>query len=77
MTYEIEKNVPVPTVKAKYPFASMDPDDSFLVPLSNGEDVAKVEKRMRGACTWAQKKFPGKKFIARRDSSGVRVWRVA
>lgn len=76
-SYPIEKGVPVPP-KHKYghdhgrttffPWADMEVGDSFLVPERWRQPAA--------ACSMAQTRFPGRRFISRVMPDGVRIWRV-
>ena len=75
MEFEIEKNVPKPvTMKAyhsKYPFGTMEVDDSFLIPN------AKVEEKIwvrQAASHYAKRN--NVKFVTRTTDEGLRVWRV-
>jgi len=73
--YTIESNIPIPTsqrgAKEKYPFSKLEVGQSFLV----DEEGVKLQN-VRTACTYAQKRMEGKKFICRAEDTGVRVWRV-
>lgn len=70
MTYEIEKNLPMPPIKGgtKYPWASLNVGDSFLVGFDKGASV-------RSGVTYAGKKLK-RKFICRKEETGYRVWRI-
>jgi hypothetical protein len=75
MSFKIEKNVAIPASvrtggKSKYPWNELDVGDSFFVP---GAKVSTFYTLTTGQ----NKKDPGKRFIARKDGEGVRVWRVA
>lgn len=71
MTYEIEKNIPLPHgwTKAgvgKYPFATMAVGDSFLMPLAVRNSVSTYASRHNI------------KLVSRKISdTEARVWRVA
>ena len=73
--YTIESNIPMPAsqrgAKEKYPFSKLEAGQSFLV----AEEGTKLNN-VRTACTYAQKRMEGRKFICRAEGSGVRVWRV-
>ena len=72
--YEIETNVPITTTyKSKYPFEDMEVGNSFYVA---GEDMKTIRK-LRGAVSWASKRYPDTKYAVRKVDGGVRVWRVA
>jgi hypothetical protein len=72
----VDKNVPIPPRERKwdggqapkYPWASMDVGDSFYA-------ADKTQKTMAGPIFRAMQKF-GRKFIARPEGNGVRIWRV-
>ena len=76
-TYEIEKGVPIPAGRTKYPFAGMKVGDSFVVKDEHGCSIDTLMVRMRGACAWAHGKHPDRKFIVRREGGAIRVWRKA
>lgn len=65
--FKIEKNVPVST-RCKYPLPDMEIGDSFFV----GADYC---RRARTRAFSYGKKH-NKKFIARKEGNGVRIWRV-
>ena len=80
MSYEIEKNIPIPApaqnrkgAKSKYPWKEMEIGDSFFIPnppkaTKNGyfTNVAGVASRRLKM-----------KFVQRAEGSGLRIWRVA
>lgn len=64
---KIDKNVPIPANRNKYPFRDMDVGDSFLIE----GDLAKT----RGAATnWG--KANNKKFSIQNTEEGYRCWRI-
>jgi hypothetical protein len=68
----IEKNIPLPRMPQKYPWATMRVGDSFFLPL-NGECRSAV--RSRGLS--AGLKVYGAGCIASRTvGNGVRFWRI-
>ena len=71
MNIEIEKNIPIPPEKRRnvYPYKDMDIGESFVVPSAKIQIVCNANYRAG--------KVSGKKFIARREGDGVRVWRTA
>lgn len=77
MSYEIEKNIPLPAHggKANYPFAKMEIGDSFFERCS-GEQRAKVHARLSVAATAAKRHGKGT-FTTRLVADGVRVFRIA
>jgi hypothetical protein len=66
---EVEKSVPLPEGKKRYPYASMDIGDSFFVGAGKLQVVCNANYR-------ASKRL-GMQFIARKEVEGVRVWRVS
>ena len=66
---EVEKSVPLPEGKKRYPYASMDVGDSFFVGDGKLQVVCNANYR-------ASKRL-GMQFIARKEPEGVRVWRVS
>jgi hypothetical protein len=70
MSIAIEKNVPVPELKERnsYPYKSMDVGDSFFV-----EDTT---TRIMSNNNYRAGKTYERKFVARREGNGVRVWRT-
>ncbi|NBU71317.1 MAG: hypothetical protein EBS53_07700 [Bacteroidetes bacterium] len=68
--YEIDKNVPIPAPSkaARFPYEALDVNDSFKVTGVSLQSVCNSNYRMS--------KKTGKKFIARAEDGGVRVWRT-
>lgn len=68
---EIQKDIPLPEQKKRnfYPYKEMDVGESFLVPQGKIQIVCNANYRAS--------KVLEKKFIARREGDGVRVWRTA
>lgn len=73
MTFNIEKNIPLTTdgrgAHGGYPFASMEVGDSFYV---TGDD--RFTKARYAASSFGR--YHKKKFTARADHNGGRIWRV-
>lgn len=71
---EVVKNIPAPEAvrgrPSKYPFGSLDVGDSLF---ADGQDGV----RLRMAAAQYRYNHPGFNFSARRDGSGIRVWRTA
>lgn len=71
----IDKNIPIPTDRAKqtsyknFPFSTMKVGDSFLVTDDHDKKYIAVT-----ACRYG--KNSGKLFCTRKVAEGVRVWRV-
>ena len=73
MSYEIDKNVPVPEKgrkKKKYPFGAMAVGDSFLVTTAG--DCANV----RSAASYYKIRHPGFAFSVQKEGEGMRIWRI-
>lgn len=79
MQFTIEADVPMPKRQggrtgSKYPFAHLNPGESFLVP--HGEKEVGVGT-IRSAAGAYNKRNPGSgKFAIRAVEGGVRVWRT-
>lgn len=82
--YEIQKNVPVPEKRNKYPFRSMAKGDSFLVPYTDSTDTTEAGKhalkqRIASAAGQYRRRYcPSGQFVVRHDaeSGGIRCWRT-
>jgi len=70
MTIEVEKNIPIPPEKKRnvYPYKIMECGESFFIPQGKIQIVCNANYRTG--------KQLSKKFIARKDKEGVRVWRT-
>ena len=66
---EVSKDVPLPEPKRRYPYGVMDVGESFFVNGGKLQVVCNANYR-------AGKRLD-RKFIARCEESGVRVWRVS
>lgn len=68
--FEIEKDVPLPTIKhgKKYPWEQMDVGDSFFVP--------EVKQSLMGTNAAHNTRMTGRRYTTRKENGGVRVWRV-
>ena len=66
---ELEKGVPLPVSRKKYPYKEMEVGDSFFVAEAGIQNVCNQNYRMG--------KKLGMSFIARKEGDGVRVWRTA
>jgi hypothetical protein len=69
ISIEVTKDVPIPESKRRYPYVEMQVGDSFVV----------VGGRMQIVCNanYRAGKRLGRRFIARREEGGVRVWRTS
>jgi len=66
--FKVEKGIPVPPVKNKYPWLQMEVGDSFFVP-------GVTCKEFRTQPSSAGRRY-GRKYASRSVDGGVRVWRV-
>lgn len=87
MQYTIEKDVPVPEPhrgnvtprRVLYPFAQMEPGDSFVETRRKGETLPKCAVRMRSASASAAARNGHRYAVRQVFENGVRavrVWRV-
>lgn len=79
--FEIEKGVPYePKLLRKpcnYPYAQMEVGDSFLVPIKNGVEAIKIQRRMTASVgQWRRLNAPEKRFATSQTEEGIRVWRI-
>lgn len=78
--FQIETDVPMPPTRTsvtKYPFASLEPGHSFLIP-AKPDDRKNALRRVRSASATYRKKFAqNTQFAVRQTDDGVRVWRIA
>jgi hypothetical protein len=70
---KIDKNIPIPNsprknANSEWPVANMQVGDSFKTNLAYKSALVGV--------SWANHTFPGRKYIARKTTEGVRVWRM-
>ncbi len=70
MSIAIDKNIPIPPEKKRniYPYKQMDVGESFFTEGVRVQIMCNLNYRAG--------KATGKKFIARREGNGVRVWRT-
>lgn len=73
MTFKIEKYVPVPAPRrySRYPFGDMEVGDSIVV------NASKADSYRAANSAYNYGRAHGKKFAARHDGSGLRIWRTA
>jgi hypothetical protein len=75
--FKIERNIPLPPRKTKYPWATMAVGDSFFVPGKPGDDSF---HNVFSAAMVTQRKLrrTGRDvtFTVRRCEGGTRVWRT-
>ena len=65
----LDKDVPLPEARKRYPYREMEVGDSFFVEGGGIQNICNQNYR-------TGKKL-GKSFIARKEEGGVRVWRVS
>ena len=65
----LDKDVPLPEARKRYPYREMEVGDSFFVEGGGIQNICNQNYR-------TGKKL-GKSFIARKEDGGVRVWRTA
>jgi hypothetical protein len=69
--FVIEKGVPLPDSRhgnCRYPWGEMEPGDSFFVPDGNFKSLQSTASR--------RDRNGGRRFAARPEAGGVRVWRT-
>lgn len=69
--FEIEKGIPAPASRSKFPFGDMAVGDSFFVPHGNASALSNA------ACSWSRYTKKPYKFSARTVDGGARIWRIA
>ena len=69
MKIDIDRGIPAPSERVKYPYRDLGVEDSILVTGRDLQVVCNANYRMG-------KKLK-RKFIARTESGGIRVWRKA
>lgn len=67
-TVTVDKNVELPVMRVRYPFPDLAIGDSFLARTNNIQVMRNLAYR-------SGKKL-GRRFVARKCETGVRVWRV-
>ena len=70
----IEKNIPIPanaSARLKYPFGEMEVGDSIFLP---NEPKGSLSRPSLAAHTFGKRN--GKRFAARAENGGVRIWRT-
>lgn len=78
---KVDKNIPLPPKRkragrpARYPFATMQADESFFVAQS--AKMPDPIKSLKSSVSIANKKFAPKRFELRKIDNGARVFRVA
>jgi len=84
MTYEIDKDVPVPMKKRtssrayRFPFALMEVGDSFFVPNNPQISPKQALQHMTSSSySWRKYHNADAQFSCRTVDGGLRCWRVA
>ena len=78
--FQIESGVEIPPQsqplrKTKYPFNRLNVGDSFVFPVATDEDREAIQNRLQSAAAnWGRSR--GMRFVTRRVTQGIRVWRV-
>lgn len=65
----LDKDVPLPEARKRYPYKEMEVGDSFFVEGGGIQNICNQNYR-------TGKKL-GRSFIARKEEGGVRVWRTS
>ncbi len=66
---KIDKNIPPPPTRVRYPIANMEVGDSFLIPNC-------LHGSISGRIAYSMKKH-GYTFRTKKEGGGVRVWRTS
>lgn len=72
--YPIDKDVPVPADRKRYPFSEMQPGESVFIPdaRTNGAECAAAHN----LAAKRRKKGVSCRFAARNVEGGMMVWRI-
>lgn len=71
---KIEKNIPLPPKRNKYPFNKMEIGDSIFCAGKNTKLLrASV---FSASAQWAKRNNKGVKFTSAKEGSGIRIWRI-
>jgi hypothetical protein len=69
--FKIEKNIPIPLHRGKYPFSKMEIGDSF------GFETEILMKVRTGSYSWMSRFGKGKRFLVKKtDKKLGRCWRI-
>lgn len=88
MTYEIEKDIPIPPPwgrpgydEVKYPIFEMEVGDSIFVPVPEGKKIETVRNTLNANFRRKAVSVTGRRFACRTAEKdgvkGLRVWRTA
>lgn len=70
LTITVEKNIPLPATRQTYPWDDLSVGDSFFVANRSLKTLRSL------AFQYRRRTGMDKKFIAREEDGGVRVWRT-
>ena len=65
---KIDKNIPIPEDRKRYPWKEMEVGDSFFI---EGKEASQIG----GIANFANRTYKPKHFITRTVKGGVRIWR--
>ena len=72
MKIKIDKGVPIPLPRNRHPWAEMETDDSFELPVGRSG-----QSSVQGAGNvWCRRNRPDHKIVTRITSRGTRYWMV-
>ena len=69
--YKIEKDIPVPASRCKYPYRLMEIGDSIFIPNADIPPSGSYP-----SASYFSKRNPEYKFTIRRVKGGYRTWRI-
>ena len=72
-TIKIDKGIPIPSRRNKYPLSQMEVGDSFLI-KSGKLDAMKTRNRVASSITSYRRQ--GWNFTQRLVENGIRIWRI-
>ena len=74
---KIDKNVPIPTLRRRYPFREMDIGDSFFVALNPGQDIRVLQTSVKSASRGVGNGFCiTTRRVTEDGVRGLRAWRI-
>lgn len=68
----IDRDVPMPPIRHRFPFYSMKIGDSFGFPFDPG-----LRNTISVAAHFYAKRHPGRRFSVRRKDGEIRCWRIS
>jgi hypothetical protein len=66
---KVDKDIPIPPRRLKYPWSTMEVGDSFFVPGKNSQSFGNTVQHAR--------RTTGRTFTARKVEGGLRIWRTS